>query len=147
MRNKILLLVVSLITVFGLPATISACSCLPVCSGFETPKQCAQKELKYYPGAISGKVISITKSSQAGYYVARFEVTRSWKYRVAQYVDVTSYYDNGANCGSNLKLGDERLLFATLKSETEASVSGCEVAGTDSAKYLGKGSPPKMNKK
>ncbi len=127
---------------------------MDVCTGIETQRQCAQKSVKQSGGALYGTVVEVTadqsgtnqSGADAWYYVAKFKVERSWKYRTAEFVYVRSYTDNGANCGVTLELGKSYLLFTRTDAGQRAFVSGCDVGPTSYAEYLGRGKKPYSKK-
>lgn len=131
-----------------LPVLVSACTCFPVCIGAETSKQCAQKNLKFHGGAVYGRVVEVVQEkgsplSDQVSFVAKMKVEASWKYRTSEFVNVKFYYNDGANCGTNLVVGQSYLIYAAFSPKGETSVSGCSHGSPDERKFLGKERRPK----
>jgi hypothetical protein len=127
-----------------MPASTFACSCPSFGPPSRTEKEYADILLDGSGGAFYGKVVGVKDGPTPETHIARFQVSRSWRYRLEEFVDVTARKDSAA-CGIEFEIGDEYLLLLRFTSRSKVSASLCQLHSKTLIGSFGEGFKPKKS--
>jgi hypothetical protein len=134
MITKYLLL--SILTIIGLPGLANACGCLYRCLPGKNQAACVAQRKQDSAAVFSGVATAIEETRESGVYKAQFSVSDAWKGVRTQTIDV--YYDHmgGTSCAFSMAKGQKETYFA-WKSKGRIFVGPCS-GGTGLESHLGK---------